>query len=154
MRREERRQRLRRWGFLCTCDICSLTDQELETNENLRERLSVLQGQLKVCETDVTNIASLVEQERLETEILQILRSLQSQLSSSLPDHIMSLIHVSTLLTAHKQTTASDLSNLKCEAREMSAKLGPPFLNQFYYWENLTKKCCASIKKYRKKNRK
>ena len=66
LRREERRQRLRRWGFLCTCDICSLTDQELETNENLRERLSVLQGQLKLCETDVTNIASLVEQERLE----------------------------------------------------------------------------------------
>ena len=153
LRREERRLRLRRWGFLCCCDICSLIDEDLETNERLRERLNILLGKLKLCETDITNIPSLVEQEKLEIEILQILRSLQSQLSSSLPEHLMSLLHVSTLLTAHKQTTTSNLANIKCEAREMSAKLGPPFLDQFHYWENLTEKCSASIKKLKRKKR-
>ena len=81
LKREERRQRLRGWGFNCCCDVCSLTELELETNEKLRENLSLLKGKLGQCERDVRNVGSLLEQERLEREILQILRSLQSQLS-------------------------------------------------------------------------
>ena len=81
LKREERQERLRGWGFTCCCDVCSLAGEELRNNEQLRENLSILKGKLKVCETDIRNIGSLVEQERLEREILQLLRSLKSQLS-------------------------------------------------------------------------
>ena len=81
LQREERQRRLRGWGFTCFCDICSLTGEELENNEKLRENLRVLKGKLAECETDIRNIISLVEQEGLEREILQLLRDLQSQLS-------------------------------------------------------------------------
>ena len=81
LKREERRHRLRGWGFDCCCHVCSLTGQELEINEKLRENLSLLKTKLAGCERDVRNIASLLEQEGLEREILQILRSLRSQLS-------------------------------------------------------------------------
>ena len=81
LQREERQRRLRGWGFTCCCHICSLTGQELENNEKLRENLRVLKGKLAGCETDIRDIASLVEQESLEREILQLLRDLKSQLS-------------------------------------------------------------------------
>ena len=81
LKREERRQRLVGWGFTCCCEVCSLTEGQLETNEQLRENLSRLKGRLGQCERDVRNVGSLVEQEGLEREILTILRSLRSQLS-------------------------------------------------------------------------
>ena len=74
-------------------------------------------------------------------------------LTAEIPDHLMSLHHVSKLLTAHRQKTNCDAAQLKNEAKEMSTKLGPAFLNQFYYWDDLTSKCCESVKKYKRKNK-
>ena len=53
----------------------------MENNEKAREELRVLKGKLADCETDIRNVASLVEQEALEREIVGLLRDLKSQLS-------------------------------------------------------------------------
>ena len=84
----------------------------------------------------------------------KIITELTSLLTAEIPDHLMSLHHVSKLLTAHRQKTNCDAAQLKNEAKEMSTKLGPAFLNQFYYWDDLTSKCCESVKKYKRKNKK
>ena len=39
----------------------------MENNEKVREELRVLKGKLADCETDIRNVASLVEQEALDT---------------------------------------------------------------------------------------
>ena len=81
LQRQERQRRLSGWGFRCCCEVCSLTGPELENNEKVREELRVLKGKLADCETDIRNVASLVEQEALEREIVGLLRDLKSQLS-------------------------------------------------------------------------
>ena len=153
LKREERRLSLRRWGFLCSCEVCSLSGEQLDTDERLRDDLNILKGKLRECETDVTNIPSLQEQERLETEILRLLRSLSDSLLPSLPSQLMSLHHVSKLLAANRQRARADLAALRSEAKDLATKLGPPFLQQFYYWENLTSKCCASVKRIKRKHK-
>jgi len=143
--RDQRRLKLLNWGFKCNCDICDLPEADLQKNESLRKQLKVTKDALKKCPTDPFDLQSLRKQLTIEKITVKILSDLKSQLIGELPDHLMSLHHVGKLLRCHGQEVPEDLDKIKSEAFNISTHLGPAFLNQYLYWDNLTNQCCNSV---------
>ena len=65
--------------------------------------------------------------------------------SAELPDHLMSLHHVSRLLECHGLESVENIEEIRVEALDLSTKLGKGFHDQYLYWNNLTVNCCKSL---------
>lgn len=149
--RDSRRLKLLNWGFSCCCDVCNLQGEDLEINEDFRKKLQVAKAALQKCPNDPFDTKSLKEQMTIEKLIIQLLRNLESQLLGDIPDHLMSLHHVTKLLLCHGMKVSLNVEEFRNEAQILSRNLGSGFYNQYLYWDNLTANCCQLLKTKGKK---
>lgn len=76
--REERRSRLRRWGFECACSHCSMSDEEVAASDARLRKIEELETALEnFNETIVTaetgaQLVELYEKERLDIYLGQV----------------------------------------------------------------------------------
>ena len=151
MTRDKRRVKLLNWGFQCSCQICNLEGDDLEKNEQVREKLEAVKEELKKCPTDANDIKSLLKQRKLEICIISLLRELRTQLIAEMPDHLMACHHVLQLLIVHRQKVTENPDAFRQEALGLASKLGSKFITEFEFWDKLTNKTLNAFKTRRRK---
>ena len=149
--REKRRLKLLNWGFQCNCDVCNLASDPLKVNEKLRETLQEAKEELKMCPANANDVKSLQTQKILELKVISLIRELKTQLVSELPDHLMAVHHIIKLLKKHRQKVREDPDIFRQEAAELAQKLGPKFVAEFQFWDNLTNRTMEAFYSRRKR---
>jgi len=128
--KEERHRRLRKWNFICSCQICSLPSAELEENDKMREKLFLLH-QLIPQHMSTWKIRKAVETAKLKLELMQ---SMEREMVTLLPSTMMEMYEMSAIekiMNHCNDGVEQDLESVGKAAYELSVKLGDRFVADY-----------------------
>jgi len=132
----ERQRLLERWRFICKCDICSLTGEELEENDNTRKKITKF-------DDDVVAMAGLgLIDQSLDAakQKLKIMKSIKKEMIVKIPSALMECCEMSAHCKRYKQMNSAALME---KAKEMSSMFGDCFL---YNYQKTEKKIQRVLK--------
>jgi len=145
---EERQNRLRKWNFTCTCQICSLEPDKLMENDKARQSLQ-LYHQLIPQYMSSWNITKAVETAEKK---LQMMESIKDQMWTMMPSTMMELYEmykIAKVLNHPVKTT--EMETIAKKAGDLSVKFGDRFLSDYKEKLAQVELECQQILKARKK---
>lgn len=120
--RTERQARLEKWKFLCSCDICSLTAQELQCNEEIRARITHLLLELEEPKNREKGFSNALA---TQVEILDLMEKIRDEVLAAFPVHLMEMYALSELLKRNGEYVLVDPDYYKKKAWDVGKFLGP-----------------------------
>ena len=114
--RDERQARLRDWNFICNCEVCSLTGDELIENEKVRKKIRDLHAAI-----DVKLQLGLPKQAyEAAKEKLKMMRSIEKEMVVQLLDALLKCCEMAALCNL----PSSHTSGMMKQAKDMSGLFG------------------------------
>jgi len=120
--RAERQAGLEKWKFLCRCDICSLTSQELQCNEEIRARITHLQLELEEPKNREKGYSNALA---TQVEILDLMEKIRDEVRAAFPVQLMEMYALSELLKRNGEYVPVDPDYYKKKAWDVGKFLGP-----------------------------
>ena len=121
---ERQRMLLKNWKFICNCDVCSLTGEKLNENEEARKKIRELHAAIFI------KGRLEYKQEALEAakEKLRVMKTIKKEMIVAIPDALMTCCE----LTAYCNLPSSNATQLMRKANDMSELFGDLFVHDYY----------------------
>ena len=125
--RDERQARLRDWNFICNCEVCSLTGDELIENEKVRKKIQDLHTGM-----DIKSQLGFPKQAyEAAKEKLKIMRSIENEMGVDLPTALVECCLLASVCGLPSSSTAE----LMKKAKDMSKLFGDSHVHKKITWE-------------------
>ena len=108
----ERQMDLKKWNFICKCEVCSLTGDELTINDEARRKIKDLHEALNIKEK-IGFYENALQDAR---EKLKVMKTMKKEMILSLPRALMDCCE----LAAHCKLPSSTFEELMQKAKEMT----------------------------------
>lgn len=145
---QERKQRLRKWNFDCSCQVCSLPHNELTENDKIRRSLYCYHEQIPR-HMAAWRVGRAVEAAERKLALLERVRE---EMWTLLPSTLLELHEMRALAAAlgHKHEETRDLAAIVKRAYDLSVKFGDRFV--FDYKQKLSEieQECQQVAKVKK----
>ena len=121
--KDERQKLLRKWNFICNCEICSLTGDALIENEKVRKKISYLHHAVVVN----ANSGSIHQALEAAKEKLKTMKTIKKEMILQLPAALMECCE----MAAHCKIPSSSTAELEKKAKEMSEHFGDCYVHNY-----------------------
>jgi len=130
MLRFERMKSLRNlWNFTCSCDVCSLTGQQLVRNEEIKNNIINLETKQQQFR-NIRNMHNAMNSLSLELAIFDLMGKLKDEMIREIPDCLMRCYLYGRVLQIHGVRQRENPDNFRRRAMDIAVKLGDSYVRR------------------------
>ena len=104
-RTERRTELMRDWGFLCKCEVCSLTGKDLENNELIRRKLKenskLMIQSVELSYKRIKTLDDFMKDYEVLAEMLDLMEKIQPEETFKVPGVLSKIAEISDFIVLH-----------------------------------------------------